>query len=395
VRDGPVYDTDRLDTTGNESFPLWASFQTDLYANATRTGGAPPQPTRTSVSLSAALPRSTTSSATRVVGCTVVGEDPQTKLPITVFAVSKILPDGTLPWEDFEYPVATKPCNVTGCIASVARGLGGPSLLAAGPAAYLPDAGNRDALYVRVQDSVQGLLQVLPPLVNATHSLTTEAVYSTTSFVNTPSALPGLTGWQVDSQGRMYTTGRVEDGGFNSPTPFIAALDFSSPPPRYTTTATVQRVGKSSDSSCIRGSLSPYYASFGDLTSAWLESASGDLFVAEAYCSAIYRVEASALQPNCASPGFCGQIHRAVSFYDSIVDIGYSFGDLGKVGAGCWRCSGKRGKAGLRAAYSPEPFLPTKQHRCRSWATRLEACSTRPRAAGAASQPSTSRPAPL
>jgi hypothetical protein len=336
VRDGPVYDTDRLDTTGNNTFPLWASFQADLYANATRTGGAPPQPTRTSVSLSAALPRSMTSSATRIVGCTVVGEDPQTKLPITVFATSKILPDGALPWEDFEYPIATKPCNVTGCISSVAKGLGGPSLLAAGRAAYLPGAGSRDALYVRVQDSPQGLFQVLPPLVNATHSLTAEAVYSTTSVVNTPSALPELMGWQVDGQGRLYTTGKVADGGYKSPVGFVAALDFSSPPARYTTTAKVQRAGIYSDFYCIQTSIQPYYVSFGGITSAWLEPASGDLFVVDAYCSAIYRVEASALQPNCASPGFCGTIHHVgpayKSFYD--IDIGYFVGDHGKVGAG-------------------------------------------------------------
>ena len=63
----------------------------------------------------------------------------------------------------------------------------------------------------------------MPPLVNATHSLS-EAAYSLATFVNTPSALAGLTGWQVDRQGHIYVTGKMADGGYKSPAAFAAAL---------------------------------------------------------------------------------------------------------------------------------------------------------------------------
>jgi hypothetical protein len=336
VRDGPVYDTDRLDTTGNDTFPLWASSQTDLYFNATRQGSAPPQPTRTSVSLSAALPRNTTSSATRVVGCTVVGEDPQTKLLITIFAVSKIALDGAPPWRDFEYPILTKSCNAAGCISTVASNLdsaSGPGLLlGAGYAPNLAAAGNRDVLFVRVQDSPKGLLQVLP-VANTTQNVT-ESTYGLAGLVAPPSAVPGLTGWQTDAFGRMYITGEVNDGGYQSPPPFIAALDFSptpAPDGAYATIAKVQRVAIYSAPYCIQSAIRPYNANFGDLTSAWLEPASGDLFVADVTCSSIYRVEASVLAPNCPSPGFCGYIHPGISFRSFDVNTGHSFGSVGKV----------------------------------------------------------------
>jgi len=311
----------------------WVSSQADLYFNATRIGGAPPQPTRTGVSLSAALPRNRTSAATRIVGCTVIGEDPQTRLPITISAVSKVLLNGALPWQDFEYPIRTKPCIAAGCINTVARDLddgGGPGLLlAAGPAVNLPGAGNRDALFVRVQGSSEGLLQVVP-IANATQNLT-EAVYSEASLINLPSAFPGLTGWQVDGQGRMYITGEMEDGRGNSP--FIAALDFSSPLGGYNTTGKYQRL-EYPGSPCVSSRTRPRRAIFGGLTSAWLEPSSGALFVADSGCTNINRVEALVLDPTCTNPSSCGYIDLAINYFP-LVDTGNSFGLPGKVRAGC------------------------------------------------------------
>ena len=322
-----------METTGNASFPLWVSSQTDLYFNATRQGSAPPQPTRTSLSLSAALPRNITSSVMRVVGCTVVGEDPQTKLPITVFAVSKIVPDGALPWEDFEYPIRTKPCTVAGCISSVTRNLnaaGGPGLLlSAGKAPNLaPPNGN--VLFVRVQGSPMGLLRVVP-VANATQNLT-EAVYREASVTLPPSYLPGLTGWQADygGSGAIYITGRMDSVGPGDSVPVIARFDdFDAfgPDGNYSLTAQVPRIIYRGPFTCIAaGSVTVSDLRFYDISSAWLHPVWGDLFVVDPRCKLVYRVE-NGLFTGCDT---C-KIHHVASFGGGVT--GSSTLDVNKVGS--------------------------------------------------------------
>jgi hypothetical protein len=306
VRSGPVFDTDRLETTGDSAYPLWVSNQTDLYTNGADL--VPPQPTLYNISLRNALAANTTHWPTRVVGCTVIGQDPRTNLPVTISATSKVVLNGTFPWEDFSYPILTPPCLVAGCIATVARGLKNPSSLGFGPALNL--VGSPDAVFVYVEkEGGLDLLQILPTATTATKSI----IYD------------GVVAWQVDALGRLYLVGMIDDGGYESPTPFIRVLHWLTTRDAYVTENVIQCLSECRR--CFNFRVFPRFASFDKLVSAWLEPTTGDLYTTDIRCHKIYRVEASALHPTCSGAPDCGQIHPFVS----LPTDGFVASDINKV----------------------------------------------------------------
>jgi len=305
VRSGPVFDTDRLETTGDSAYPLWVSNQTDLYANGADL--VPPQPTLYNISLRNALAANTSHWPTRVVGCTVIGQDPRTNLPVTISATSKVVLNGAFPWTDFRYPILTPPCLVAGCIATVARGLKNPSSLGSSPALNL--VGSPDAVFVYVEkEGGLDLLQILPNATTAT-TATTSIIYD------------GVVAWQVDALGRLYMVGMIDDGGHWSPTPYIRVLHWLTTRDAFVTENVIKRRSKDTRLSCLNFSVMPNFVAFGKLVSAWLEPTTGDLFTTDLHygflsdlrCDKINRVEASALHPTCGQAPDCGQICPFVS----------------------------------------------------------------------------------
>lgn len=312
VRSGPVYDTDRIETTGNATYPVWISSQKDMYENAAIGPDGRPQPTRSNISLSGALPPNSTHTATRVVGCIVIGEDPRTKLPVTIYAASKIVLNGHFPWVDFSYPISTRPCLGMGCIFTVAHNLDKPGLLAHGRAASL---GDKEALFVRVENA-RGIVQVVPPVRNETHDLT-EAVYRDLAGLIEPSQFQNVTSWQVSSSGHLYTTGLAYGGGFLAVSEWFPSVQGGSylvqmelKPPSWTAVA-----------SCLSTPAFPSGMIFGNLTSSWLDPRSGELFVADTTCGKIFGVSAETLSPACWMI-YCGQIRP----FANLTAAGYTTG---------------------------------------------------------------------
>lgn len=136
VRDGPVFDYENPAYTGDPKRPVWQSEQKALY-NDTATD---PYRIIDDVSLSSFVDRNMSAYPHRVVGCTAVGIDQATSLPVTLSALSKVVLDvSALPtpsavrklvmngaepqtWSDFTYPIYTnytKPCfALEGCIST-------------------------------------------------------------------------------------------------------------------------------------------------------------------------------------------------------------------------------------------------------------------------------------
>ena len=229
VRNGPIYDTDNPGLKQDLQDPFWSSSQVNLYDDTID----PPQQILPSVSLRSLLPVNKSSTSV-VVGCTVMGVDEETSLSNPVRATSKVIlnithsptrspaptpapsryssmPSSPTPfapaadqlalWQDFSYPIHTKPCYQAGCISTVAHGIRQPTLLVQGYAInWIGHETRNDTIFAFGANDSRGMLLQLSQgeSVAALYNRTTATIFSEFSLV---------TGLSIDAQGAMIVSG--------------------------------------------------------------------------------------------------------------------------------------------------------------------------------------------
>lgn len=327
VRDGPIFDTDNPAFTGDRSSPVWVHRQVNLFDSSTAATEAPLQ-RRQNLSLRADLGL-TTNRTMRVVGCTVVGADRATGLPVRFAATSKLFINGTersnssttpkqrqallremgaqnaTTWIDFGYPIYTEPCLAQGCITTVLIAIRQPTFLAVGRAINWPGRESRnDTVFVAAANptgSSDGSLWQIGPSIDMGANLT-DATDGPRSAAVLAQVQP-VTGLDVDGQGALYVAGAVAGTGAIAYAPWQAAA---------TTYAAINGstyLGPAGTLRCLTatdGRLSNRLR-YLSLDGAWRHPATGDVFVADGGCGFLYRIERAAFNASCSPFGSCGR----------------------------------------------------------------------------------------
>lgn len=296
VRTGPIFDTDAVDFSGDPVNPSWVARQIDLYEDS-----IDGSPTKKNISLRAALPDVNWTS-NRVIGCMIEALDPLTTLPVTVNAPSKVLLNGIFPWRDFKFPIYTKPCEIKGCITTIASNWPGPGMLTAGRALNWLGYENRsDVIFVALEGT--GIKQFAPPLPRATN-------FSEVLNENVEAKLIKdagiITGFQVDNQGDLVVVGNFPCcwSPPGAALRYIAKLSWANG--SYATQGYLGK-GRVNCYSVVdrNGADSWFFYTSGG----WLNSTSGDLWFLDAgQCTKLFRAEAGALDLSCPSLGLCGKL---------------------------------------------------------------------------------------
>lgn len=319
VWDGPIFADESLGGTGNISDPFWVSREVDFYDGVNTTAAQPQIPARLNVSLSELFPANLSTFNTRVISCTVTGVDQATLLPITITSVSKLLTVPETPtdgrrrklaeqassaaWQDFFYPLHTGPCYDPGCIATITSGMDGPSWIAQGPAVNWAGYETwNNTLFVLHNG---GLGQIAPSMgdVAKIPDTVNDAVQASVT-----AAISSVIGFDVDDRGALLFTGNYSatstGGGSTIFAPWSNSTgDYSNANARVLGSGNIQ---------CFNGSsIVASNIFFKSVGGSWRHPLTGDLYIVDAGCGMLYRIDQAALDPACAGAfGSCGgQVH--------------------------------------------------------------------------------------
>lgn len=295
VRDGPVFDYQDPAFTGDPDHPVWLTDQKALYNDT----AIDPYRIIDNVTLSSFLAKDTSAYPIRVVGCTAVGIDEATLLPVTISALSKVVLNITaspLAWEDFTYPIYTKPCSAEGCISIVEDQ--GPETsrraLEEGQGSGVSLIANfaTNELLVLGNESLQVLQS---PAIG-----TNETLDKLRPFDGTPPSLWGITGLSAGLGGRV-ATGISPSSASKAVISFIPAGVAES----------LLDVGSTDATACTMGSGQSSTLKAQYLSGSWRHPVIGDLYVVDSGCGLLYRYDNMTFQdpgvvPACSPFGYCG-----------------------------------------------------------------------------------------
>lgn len=320
VRDGPLYDTDDPAFTKDSNGPVWMTAQVSMYNSSAEV----PQQLLQNVSLRTGFPGLRTNRTSRVVGCTVVGMDVATGLPIRLSAVSKVLFNlatnntaialaSSSGWKDFSYPIYTKPCLTKGCISTVISDVPKPTWLTVGRATNWPGRVSRnDTVFVA---GPAGLWQLGP--ADGTDPMLVDAINnaadsSSDVFVTFYKQDPtGVTGFAVDTRGALILAGARSTMGANESSGGVLAFSPWVPTASSFPLVNTSFLGNSANPfTCLPiSNRSAARLGYLSLDGAWRHPESGDVYVVDGGCGFLYRLEAAALNTSCVPFGSCGRMH--------------------------------------------------------------------------------------
>lgn len=296
VRDGPVFDYDNAAFTGDPNYPLWLTAQKELY---NETSG---ERMVYNVSLSGLLNINMSAYPTRVVGCTAVGTDQSTLLPVTISALSKFVLNVTaLPrvWQDFTYPIYTKPCSAEGCISTV-EGQGPGTSRSRALAEVQASSFSFMANYASNELLVAGNGSIY--ILQSPAVSTNETLDELRPFNGTQSSLRAVTGLSAGLGGRVAT-------GVSPSSASKAVISFV--PAGVAAAELLLDVGAADAAPCTMGTGQSSALKAQYLSGSWRHPATRDLYAVDSGCGLLYRYDNMTFQdpgavPACSPFGSCG-----------------------------------------------------------------------------------------
>ena len=275
VRDGPVFDYQDPAFTSDPNHPVWLTGQRALYNDT----GPDYYRIINNVSLSSLLAKDMSAYQTRVVGCTAVGFEPATLLPVIIAALSKVILNvsaSPLVWEDFTYPIYTKPCFAAGCISTVgernrdSRALIATEGQASGVSFIMANYASNQLLLANNQS-----LHILQsPMIS-----TSETLDELRPFDGTTPSLKDITGLSITPFG-IILTGSSLTTASNTVISYIPANNMST---EYQIDVGAADAECTMDQGAIVGLKARH------LSGLWVDPVNYDLYAVDSGCGLLYR----------------------------------------------------------------------------------------------------------